>query len=361
MEKILIMNTKFTTLMAALAVASLLSPMAGARKKDVPVVLSTDPAGTISYCLPSTTISLEVEAEMETFYAGPYARFATKYLGVQARQSNQTTHKIIKVDMSTKVEADQSTRCPLYVGDKVAHAPLLKLTSQGLISINDNASGDRVEWNFPAAAESDFAHKGVTANLTSGSTTLYQKSKGSNVAVQQSVVVEKSLEKRAAEAAEMIFKFRDQRIKILTGDTDASYSGEAMAAALEELKSLEKEYMSLFVGYSEFQTKSMRFDVVPVKGDKQKYIAFRISDKDGLLPSDNIAGKPVLMEIVPQEVPAIDYDKKVKASKEPVIYYRVPSICTVRLLDGADLLLNARVPVYQLGLDTSLPIKLYVE
>ena len=41
---------------------------------------STDPVGTLSYCLPMTSLSFEVEAVRENFYAGPYADFAKLYL-----------------------------------------------------------------------------------------------------------------------------------------------------------------------------------------------------------------------------------------------------------------------------------------
>ena len=39
---------------------------------------NTDPEGYVTYSLPMTTISLDVEAVQETFYAGPYAKYAEK-------------------------------------------------------------------------------------------------------------------------------------------------------------------------------------------------------------------------------------------------------------------------------------------
>ena len=49
----------------------------------------SDPQGTLTYCLPSTVIALEVTAVQENFYAGPYARYAEKYLGIKARQADR--------------------------------------------------------------------------------------------------------------------------------------------------------------------------------------------------------------------------------------------------------------------------------
>ena len=173
------------------------------------------------------------------------------------------------------------------------------------------------------------------------------------------MVVEKTLEQKAAETANTILDLRRQRLQIVTGDTDATYSGEAMGAAIEELTRLEKEYMTLFTGYSEFQTQKMKFDVIPEAGrDNQMYIAFRISDKNGLAPADDVSGKPVVMEIVMPEMAQPEVAKKVK---EEVIHYRIPAMCTVKLKDGATLLLQSRMPVYQLGQDSSIPASLVLK
>ena len=103
----------------------------------------------------------------------------------------------------------------------------------------------------------------------------------------------------------------------------------------------------------------MRFDVIPEPGrENQMYVAFRISDKKGLVPADDITGKPVVMEIVPQDIAQPQAARK---SKEEVIYYRIPAICTVKLKDGADLLLQSRMPVYQLGQDSSIPSSLVLK
>jgi hypothetical protein len=36
-------------------------------------------------------------------------------------------------------------------------------------------------------------------------------------------------------------------------------------------------------------------------------------------------------------------------------YYRIPAICTVKLSDNGNLLLQDRVPIYQLGIESSIP------
>ena len=70
---------------------------------------------------------------------------------------------------------------------------------------------------------------------------------------------------------------------------------------------------------------------------------------------------PVLIhqEIVQEKMAAPQTDEKnVKKPKVPVVVYRVPAVCSVRLADGKSTLLQARVPVYQFGEETTLPVNL---
>ena len=343
----------FYGFIAALALIAV-SQSASAQKKS-------DAEGYMTYSLPSTAIVLEVEAVQEKFYAGPYAAYAEKYIGIKARQKDEPTFQLTGIKMTPLLEADQSRRYTLNVKKGQLNGTFLKLSSVGLISFSDAKFGDESVWRFPTDGQGNFNGMGVSSNLTSEAAVLYRNGRKDSfydrVSVKQDMLVEKSVEQRAAETAEMILKLRKQRLQIVTGDTDATYSGEAMGAAITEITRLEEEYMMLFAGYTESQTQKMRFEVVP-QADKedQIYVAFRLSDTAGLVPADNLSGKPVIMEITPQvfSVPVVDVEDKNK--KEVLAYYRIPAICTVRLMDGANLLLQSRMPIYQLGQESSLPV-----
>lgn len=344
------------TILRFSVVLLMMLPVAASAQKKV------DPEGFLTYSLPSTTIMLEVEAVQERFYAGPYARYAEKYLGIKARQKDETTFQLTQVRMNPFIEADQTRRYSINVKKGQIDGSFLKLSAEGLISFSDARYGDASAWRFPTQGQGDFAGKGVSSNLTSQSATLYRSGKGKS-SVRQDMLVGKTTEQKAAETAEMILRLREQRLQIVTGDTDATYSGEAMGAAISEITRLEEEYMTLFVGYSEFQTQNMVFEVVPsADQENQMYIAFRLSDTDGLVPADNISGKPVIMQIITQEFaqPEVTEEEQ-KNKKEVLAYYRIPAVCTVKLMDGTNLLLQSRMPVYQLGQESSLPVNVILK
>ena len=327
-----------------------------------------DPQGYMTYSLPMTTITLEVEAIQEKFYAGPYAKYAEKYLGIKPRQKDETLFQLTEIRMTPYVEADQSRRYSVNVKAGNVDATFLKLADEGLVSFSDANFGDESVWRFTTRSQGDFSSKGVTSNLSTESTTLYRNQKKESaynkVSVQQNMVVEKTPEKRAAETAEMILKIRQQRFQIVTGDTDATYSGEAMGAAIDELTRLEEEYMTLFVGYSEYQTQRMKFEVVPdAQRESQMYVAFRLSDDAGLVNSENMSGRPVVMEIVPQVFAEPELTNVVEEKKQqPVMaHYRIPAVCTVRLIDSGNILMQTRLPIYQLGRESSLPVNVILK
>ncbi len=177
------------------------------------------------------------------------------------------------------------------------------------------------------------------------------------VAVQQDVTVEKTLEKRAQEAAEIILRSRREKFNITVGDTDATFSGEALRAALDELSSVEKEYLTLFAGYSVTTTQTAVYEITPDPWAKsQTYTVFRLSGVEGLLPEGSSEGEPYLLIFDTVSIPEPeDVPEKVKPATR-YVHYRVPAVCDIRLTDGFNTLLKTTAPVYQLGRECTHPI-----
>ena len=313
------------------------------------------PTGAIVYSLPSTTLNFIVEAEYESFIAGPYAKYAQKYLGATAREENGTFYKLKSVEMVPFVEADPSANIALNIGNsKNASANFLAVTNLGLIIWSDSYGGKTDKIRFPNMNDPSVFNKSASSsNLASEQTTLYRASGTEMVAVRQNQIVEKSPERRAEEVANMIFDLRTKKMDIITGETDATFSGDALKAAVEEMNKMEEEYLSLFFGKSEFGTQRLSFDVVPMKGERQMYIAFRISETQGLLPASNLSGRPIVLELTADEgqTPMMD----APAAKGRVLY-RKPLMMTAKLSDGQAPVMQTRVPVYQLGAMMSFPI-----
>ncbi len=350
---------KFLMMMVVVAFAS---------TANAQVISSPDavvPEGAIVYSLPSTTISLKVTAEHESFVAGPYAAYAQKYLGIKARQNSGSTYTIKQVELVPYIEADEELSAVVNLStSRSASANFLNLCAQGLIITSDSYIGKPVNWRFASQAGAESFITASGENLTNKSTTLYKTVSRAGglekVPVQQSQVVQMSPEQKAAQTAELIFKLRQKKVDIITGDTDATFDGQAMQSVIDEINRLEEAYLSMFLGTSVIDEQTVVFDVIPTASNaNQMYIAFRLSDKDGLLPSANVQGRPFVLELqIPQgkSVSKVNLDEVALATKGRVAY-RKPLTVIAKLKDGSKEIMQARIPVYQLGKIMSFPIE----
>lgn len=305
----------------------------------------------VPYSLPRTSLEFTVKAVRTDFTAGPYAAYASKYLGVDVRTASETTFTISEVKLRSFSEADPSAHY-FWTVSKEARPTMLKLTAQGLVAVGNQPV--KSDWKFAATQKQEFNAR--PANLTSAS-----GAKG------REVVVEKSEEAKAAEVAKRIFDIRENKYKILVGDTDATYSGEAMKATIDALDAMEAELMALFVGSSTTGEQQAVYEIIPEAG-VQNAVAFRLSQTEGLVAPDNYSGTPWFVEIVPEplaapavkEEPAPAPAKKGRDNQpaQPVqtLHYRIPAVCSVSLGDGVAVILNQRVPVYQLGEEIEYPV-----
>ena len=304
------------------------------------------------YSLPSTTFVVEVDAVQEYFFAGPYAAFAPKMLGFSAPEKDAVTAHVTRVALQPCVEADPSARYPVEAGLEY----LLSLSAQGLVCFRDTLEAAALRWRFSPLPQRDWSDKGLTGSdvlRTETTVEMVQVDTGFvRMPVSRKVPGTKTLEEKAAEAAEIILSVRQERMDIAMGHTDATFSGEALQAALDELSRIEEEYLALFRGYKVERPLHGVFDIHPSADERvQRYVAFLLSDTDGLKAEGR--GTPFYLEIEAETHPEpVD-----AGSRRRVLRYREPAICTVRLTqDGRDLLVT-RAPVYQLGAECSYTVK----
>ena len=316
----------------------------------VPALLE---AQTVTYSLPQTTVTVEVDAVQESFFAGPYAPYAKRFLGIDVRETDASRSYVKEVRLVTRVEADPQAR--FSVDTKGVEDRFLALSSQGLVSFQDKLEAGDLVWRFNPQPEADFGTRGVTSQTRTETRTIWKEVETDTafvrMPVEETYEVQKTPEMKAREAADVILKARKERFNISTGNTDATFSGEALGAALAELDRVEKEYLTLFTGYTVSREQSGSFDIVP-SGSTRKYSAFRLNGKEGLVTDG--PGTVYSLEFAPEEVS--DPQTALRDTKN-VVHYRIPAVCHVRLTTEGKTLFESRIPVYQLGPEVLYPLK----
>ncbi len=221
------------------------------------------------------TIYIDIAIERQEIIAGPYARYAQKYLGVAAPLADKILNEVTSVKITD-----------------ISDMPII----HGYVSSDRTLHMDPPK-GFPR----------LTVDKTSAAAL--------------------SLEESARLAAEKIFEIRRSRFDLITGEVGENVFGGGLSAALSELRGLEEEYLSLFLGKQTFSTDFKQYRVTPVK-DKSTYIVCRFSEIDGLLPADDLSGVPMVLELRPTDDSA--------AIQIPVVQVK-PSARAVATLIPADM------------------------
>jgi len=349
-------------LVATALVLATLGTMAQKTVNAYPVADGVKP-GSYIYSLPITSLTFKVKVAHLSFKSGPYAQFTQKYLGInEAEQSDKEYYRIQSFTSGIVEEADSQN---LYTLEAVPGTDMsfLELTNQGLIV--PTAFVTQAPHQPIAAKEmriaTPYTDLGADPSIYKEKATFFSDVKMDTsfvkVPVQKSMLVEKSMETRASDAANFIFTLRKRRVDLISGDIDNAFNnGEALKVALNEITRLEREYLSLFIGKTYVDSLTYHFDYTPTGSGKSSSILFRFSENKGVVAENDLSGRPVMLEVSSnntiQQLPAAINDK----GKDAVIIARYPEVCTVKIMDGKDILFFTKAAISQAGKIVRMPI-----
>ena len=295
-------------------------------------------------------VRVQVVAERESVRVGPYARFAQKLLGVMAPLADKDIYTIQSATLCAAQEADPAE---VYALDNPDKSPLriYDVTPEGFVAAS--AAGQKP---LPPAWDCAGPLRGPVPDRCEAVSYLDSDTSFVKVSVDRLSLVEKSPESMAQDAANAIFSLRRHRIDLVTGEAGENVFGAGLKAALEEIDRLEQEYLSLFLG-KQFRQRIVReFSVVPSK-DEPATVVCRFSDTAGLLSADDLSGRPVLLELAPEnKAQSLAPERRASKDSRSTILYRVADMVNCRLMDGNREIAQSRLPLYQFGQVIELPV-----
>ncbi len=298
---------------------------------------ATDANGLV-YTLPRTSLIVNVVTQRESVRKGPYARFAQKYFGMLAPLADKDVYSIVDAQIKAFEEADPSQVYVLANSEK-SPVDLYRGSSEGVIALGIDGQGSAPD--LFAAKESD--------NKCYDSTYSQQDTSFMSVPISRTEVMQSSLEEQAAAAAEALFSLRRRRIELITGDQGEYVFGAGLGDALKEIDRLEQEYIALFFGKTFTKTIVNSYNVGPEAG-KNTIIVCRFSETVGAMPTSDLSGTPIVLELTPEN--------KAKSSVLPLtgakddrdkVYVRVADVVSCRLVDSNKTIVQERLPIFQFG------------
>lgn len=288
----------------------------------------------VTYALPKTSLIVTAEVTKVTCKAGPYYKYAEKYLGVKDAVTNDHVYyELGKIYLENKGVPDEENTYTIEFKSKTV-APYVYLTEDGLMcSINADYT--------PAEANlKNTKHEAQAAETTDVTAVMTEE-----------LLMAGSVTRQAEVAAKQIYRLRESKMDIVSGEADnMPPDGEAMKLVLQQLTDQEQALTTLFIGRRQRKTTFHEVRIVP-QDDLNKEVLFRFSEKLGVLDADDLGGQPVYLSLhATERVPELDpkeAEKKEKMLKG--IVYNVPGKARVEIETGTKKLYRGEVQIVQFG------------
>lgn len=292
----------------------------------------------ITYSLPKTTLIINAELVKVTSKAGPYYKYAEKYLGVKdAVTEDNVYYELGKLTVENKgiPDPDNTFIVEFKAGTT---APYACLTEEGLICTINAEYENGTSAAIPAKKNPQGTETADASVYT------------------EELLMAGSVSKQAEVAAKQIYRIRESRMNILTGEADnVPPDGEAMKLVIKQLEDQEKALMNLFVGTKTLENSVYSTTIVPM-GDIEKDVLFRFSRLLGIVKADDLGGTPVYLSLKAIER-APELDPKEAAKKEKSmkgIIYNVPGKAELDITMNKKSLFKGEVQVVQFGTQENL-------
>lgn len=255
----------------------------------------------IAITTPSTLV-LNIEVEHTSVIVGPYARYAQKLLGVRAPLVAKEEAKIVSTDLSLAPD-DYYLATPEKLMEKRCCGGVV--TSKESLPINITSSGAQ------------------------------------------------SAEEAAEDAADEIFRIRQLRRDLLTGDLGEGFFGGGLAAALDRLDFEESSLVELFMGSTERRRSNATY-FVTLDGTTARYIVGRFSAESGVVADSDLTAEPILLQLTPAEQEQMETPKY--TPKHKLIKFQIENRVKCDVYQSTTLLGSKNIPLLEFGYEYTYPV-----
>ncbi len=297
----------------------------------------------LSYSLPKTKLVVDVEFTKTTFKAGPYFRYAQNLLGIsQSILEDSETYQLDKVSVIPTSVVDKSTTCMVQFKSAL---PYIVLSPEGVLSAV-NTQPDTTFLTQVSPLPRNFIIEQALQNpqLTQSEETLASGSVG----------------KMAEQAAKQIFRIRESRTELLTGEADnAPKDGAGLKLLIEQMDLQEKRLTALFTGSIQKEKMYKRLSFVPGNDDVNRFVLFRFSKYFGYVNADDLSGEPVYIDLTATDRKTFAPEPKKKSKEKPGLAYTISGRGQLTISYRSQPLFQDEFPFTQFGIQANFPAELF--
>lgn len=312
----------------------------------------------IVYTLPLTQLVFDIEAEHTVSKAGPFYRYAGKYIGTEdvvISDSESWTVKSVRMySAGVPGGPDRTYLMQLKSGSDVN----VCVAGEGdgmLLAINKDVSYTPV----PGISEAD--NSGYASEQASEAVKAYLQY------VDEDFLVSQSSAMRARMLAETLMTVRESRLNLTRGTAETMpVDGKQLELMLNSLSAQDKALTDAFAGATVRSSSVHRYVFTPdttadVNGTR--YVLGRLSDFAGFTDADDLTGDPIYITINYTSLPELPSDDKGQPKKLPkdAVVYSLPATAEVNLSWKGKTVYKGTVDVAQGGTVFGLDPKLFTD
>ncbi|MDL2289911.1 DUF4831 family protein [Paludibacteraceae bacterium OttesenSCG-928-F17] len=293
----------------------------------------------VVYSLPQTELCIEIEIEKETQTPGNFYLYSERYLATQnVITENKVSFRLKNISVKANAIADPN---------RTYSIPYSKNSVYNSISVDER--GLLCGLNVPcceAKAEKDTKSKDKRS-----------EAKGSNelLPLTEEYMMAGSTSKMAEGAAKTIYRIRESRINLLTGDVDQLPDGNGMKEMLKQMNRMEKELTELFIGKTKTETQKHKIYITPAT-EMKDHVLFRFSNTRGLVGANDLSGSPYYLNVLPEMVQTQPLVKKGSSQNE--LFHLLPARTQVSVNDGKNTFFSETMNMPQFGKEIPFPADL---
>ncbi|MBE6307381.1 MAG: DUF4831 family protein [Bacteroidales bacterium] len=286
----------------------------------------------LNYYLPQTTTEIEFVASKTTHKAGQYYKYARKYLGTtDVITEDSESWQLEGATILVRSRANTEQRYQLTF--KAGQTPYIFVNEEHIILSANTAPDPFAIDTFPATAPNIVNDIDMTQALS------------------EEILMSGSVAKMAEMAAKQIYRIRESRMDILTGEADnMPADGESMKIIIEQLDRQEKALTAMFTGYTTIEYTTKRIKYTPTD-DVENQILLRFSKHQGFVAPDNLSGNPIYLSVAVTERGEYPLDNKGIVKKVPkgALAYNIPGKAVMSLRYDNKTIARKELSVAQLG------------
>lgn len=295
------------------------------------------------YYMPKTTLTFQLTIEKKIEKPGKFYLYAEKYLGTTEVITQETESYALKeVNIKTKCEPDPNRAYAIPVSEKINASYIIN--KKGIlrgINIEPTEATPKVSNQTKSTPK-------VTTQITELNPYNEEQMRANSIG------------KMAEEVAQQIYRIRESRLNLLTGDLDQlPNDGTSLKTMLKKLNEEEERLCALFVGTTTITTYQQTIAYTPSER-LDNLTLIRFSPHQGVVSANDLSGEPIYLNLIPSiKTYAPETKQSNKNQVKTAIYYNQPGTALVTVTYEQKNLCKKNITIPQFGISIPLPMSLF--